>query len=539
MVKGHYAPSGNFHLVLMFGPLLFESGIREINHGVLISPRKPPTLFPDRLGEKVPKVRCPFFYQNKHNNGRAEIGFKSFPARPRPVLADLKRVYGGAFSGYPESRHESDTAVVRCLIQEAEGFLKIRKSKKKHTVEAWKVRSAARLTEQLKSCLGNEVEKHLRRFANILYENKKDTEWSILLNNCQLLANRLLGGEDFEYVVPQLPRDMKDETGFKWPRYLLSFGNHIEGFGKSLYQPNCLITHFCQSTPTIDYDVIDFMQAQKADPRGSSHIKAISGLSLHPDSTRRNSSGLPLDQLWIVPGEALSILQFHLVRSSYKYGEIFNAVDQESETEKEQAWLRNRLRVLQLLDVFASFTGALGVTLFDQFRSMGPDRLSRVTLPAARVMGNMRADEKLVILDQLGPRLIHYKMTHRTPNGMVPVINRIPWVRWWRRQGKWKKWNHRDLGPVGDLEESQVLMAESSTGDDDDDDGRDPVHGEEVVSRIMGFFVGPLSLISPELAVGAGGIIRFHENSWVSVPVGADTYIRQYTCRKARTVRED
>lgn len=27
MMKGHYAPSGNFHLSLMFGPLVFESGL--------------------------------------------------------------------------------------------------------------------------------------------------------------------------------------------------------------------------------------------------------------------------------------------------------------------------------------------------------------------------------------------------------------------------------------------------------------------------------------------------------------------------------
>ena len=27
MIKGHYAPSGNFHLSLMFGPLIFESGL--------------------------------------------------------------------------------------------------------------------------------------------------------------------------------------------------------------------------------------------------------------------------------------------------------------------------------------------------------------------------------------------------------------------------------------------------------------------------------------------------------------------------------
>ncbi len=27
MTKGHYAPAGNFHLSLMFGPLIFESGL--------------------------------------------------------------------------------------------------------------------------------------------------------------------------------------------------------------------------------------------------------------------------------------------------------------------------------------------------------------------------------------------------------------------------------------------------------------------------------------------------------------------------------
>jgi hypothetical protein len=29
MLKGNLAPAGNFHLSLMFGPLIFESGLKE------------------------------------------------------------------------------------------------------------------------------------------------------------------------------------------------------------------------------------------------------------------------------------------------------------------------------------------------------------------------------------------------------------------------------------------------------------------------------------------------------------------------------
>ncbi|RYO88022.1 hypothetical protein DL764_008781 [Monosporascus ibericus] len=328
--------------------------------------------------------------------------------------------------------------------------------------------------------------------ADILLE--RNAEWSLVTNNCQLLANRLLMGKDFEYIIPRFPSNLGDKTNdddFHGPRYLISFGNHIEGFGKSFYQANCLITNYCQSMPTIDYDLLEYVHWSPEQSSGPSlevdpFSKALGELSLlnyNPDT-----APLPVEQLWFMPNDSLSLLQFHLLRQPHKYRDL------SKKPLRDKEWLKNRLAVMQLLDVFASFTGALGVFLFNLF-VREPQLLKLITIPPSRVLGNMRADEKLRILRGLGSRGVIYDITNRGSSAMAQVVN----------------------------------LRRRLSGD--------PVYGEEVLCRIVGFFVAPIALVSPAAAKAVGGSFRLHNGFWIGVNVGGHTYVMQYLGRKVKNTR--
>ncbi|KAK0649820.1 hypothetical protein B0T16DRAFT_508725 [Cercophora newfieldiana] len=501
MMKGHYAPSGNFHLSLMFGPLIFESGLPKINHGVLISPRPPPAFFTDGgvgdVNDAWRKKELPFFYWDKDKKkphlGKTDEVFR----KPRPILACLKRVYSAAFSGYPESASQREAAVVACLIECGDRYATLAGSLKdteKRREELGKLGDD--LQSQLKICLGEEVDKHLSRIANKLVQHEERGEWSILTNNCQLLVNLLLSGEDFEYIIPLPPKDLRDQN-FRWPRYLISFGNHIEGFGKSLYQPNCLMTQYNQSNRMVDYDLVEFME-RCSEPHSKSLTVINQFLSRRNSGKDKDGNDETLirclDTLWALPGDTLSLLQFHFLRPPHKYPYHLD----------EDCWVKSRLRAMQLLDVVAVFTSALGNSLYRLF-TRDPKLLSRITIPPARVLGNFRADEKLRIIDTLGPRGTFYDIVNRVPNAMSRVVE----------------------------EPSRFWKTSSNAGDSDD-----PVHGEEVVCRIVGWFVAPLSAVSPALGAAIGGSFRLHENFWITVNVGTHTYALQYMCKEAKKVRD-
>ncbi|KAK3292179.1 uncharacterized protein B0H64DRAFT_445138 [Chaetomium fimeti] len=505
MVKSHFAPAGNFHLALMFGPLVFESGVKGSNHGVRVSPRPPPTLFAGKAVEtqsEWPRQRLPILFKDRCS-GQPKLGYTidEVDQTPRPILACVKRVYGAAFSGYPESNAASQQEVIRCLAREGVGYAKIPRSKSAAARRMALDKAAQRLVQQMEKCIGREVDKHLERFGRRLVDLRDNVDWNFMMNNCQLLVNRLLQGDkDFEYSIPLFPSSLmsssnrdderSEDDHYRWPRYLVSFGNHIEGFGRSLYQPNCLITSYCQSMPMVEYDVLEYIswrsQQQQSEP--NTHTRALGALS------RLRQGGdddtLPVNHLWLMPGDTLSLLQFHLVRQAQKY-----------HGQAGGAWIDNRLRVLQLLDIYGAFAGALGVSLFNLLQT-NRELLGQVTIPHARVLGNMRADESVRVTRMLGSRrAVVYDITGRVPSAMAHAV-----VHRNRRREERKK--------------------------------GEPVHGEEVLSRIVAWFVTPLSLVSPSAAAGLGALFRLHHGYWITLNVMGHTYVRQWLFKKAENMRD-
>ncbi|GAB1317933.1 hypothetical protein MFIFM68171_08143 [Madurella fahalii] len=316
--------------------------------------------------------------------------------RARPILACLKRVYGAAFSGYPQPAQPREDAVVQRLMQLGNSYMSLPRGKPAIERRSRLRQLAKDLQSSLMMCLGGEVDKHLSRIVNISLWRKDRGEWSILTNDSQLLVNLLLSGDDFEHVILLPPEDFNEES-FRWPRYLISFGNHIEGF---------------------DYDIIEYIGRCAGSP-SESHSKALTRLCQF--SPTDLSSQALLNKLWLLPGDSLSLLQFHLLRPPHEYHL------------KDKDWMENRLCVMQLLNVMATFTGALGNALYHRLLAGGRRLLSRITIPPARVLGNIRPDERLHILDKLGPRLTVYDIVNRTPNAMRPVVENP--LRFWTRPG--------------------------------------------------------------------------------------------------------
>ena len=252
----------------------------------------------------------------------------------------------------------------------------------------------------IKKMLGEEVRKYLNRTASLLMDSNAKSTWHMLGNNCQKLIDRLLNGKDFEYTFPRLPKGLGpgDSTDIwktlPWPRYLISFGDRVEGKDISIQQPNSSVTQFCHENSS-SRDIIDFLELEihrAGRNGGNACFKDLSELALViPQPGAENYWELSNNALWDLPRDSLSILQYHLLRPSSRYsttsGQAFD----------ETQWTQSRLRALQQLDTIASYTGALGSALLDLFHRE-PNITSKVAIPKSRIFGSLRADEKVRII---------------------------------------------------------------------------------------------------------------------------------------------
>jgi hypothetical protein len=408
------------------------------------------------------------------------------------LLACIKRVYGGAFSGYPESARDREARVIDILVEEANAYGAIPRTKSAtRKVELLK-EAAKRIKRSLMECLGSEVDKHLDRFARILVEKQMAKGWNMWTNSCQWLVMRLLDGKYFESIIPRFldKPDEADEESFRWPRYLVSFGPNIEGFNQSFYQPSSMITDFCQSRPTIDYDLIEHISLRRKEspetlPASWIHLSLCEAKFTGKTGT---DSPISMDALWAMPCDTLSILQFHLLRQPSKY-------------QSEGNWSRNRFRVLELLDTFASLAGALGASL-GALLSRDNNLASQIIVPSARVFGNVLASEHVRIV-RLSSRWVGYDITNRVPSAM----------------GEARKLRRK------------LQKAAGAPGD--------PVHGEEVLSALVETFLTPLVVVGGgKLAENLGQIFRFYHNGpWITVNGFGHTLVCPLFVRKVNSTR--
>lgn len=316
-------------------------------------------------------------------------------------LGTVKRVYGGAFAGNIASLAEKEDAVIR-------GFLAAAAScscKSSKTIRARRKllhAAAAKVMAPLHELLDHEVNVHLRRLATTLLAPMTRLGWNPLTNSCQQFADYLLKGKDFDHIYPLFPQSFTTDAAvrasneFPWPRYLLSFHDRIDGFHHDS-QPKSIISEFCQNRQD-RCDIIDFGQ-NKAHLRDNKETgpRFVDHLFLVPEEIIADvfASAKPgeahLDRLWELPRDALSVLQSHILRPSEKYTRL------DGSAMNPRSWVENRLRVLQQLDLFASFAGSLGLAFLNTCTA-NPRILRGIAIPHARALGTIHADEKIHII---------------------------------------------------------------------------------------------------------------------------------------------
>ncbi|KAL8877568.1 MAG: hypothetical protein Q9198_004437 [Flavoplaca austrocitrina] len=364
-------------------------------------------------------------YRDKESHERSVLE-ESHPAGDRQILCCVKRTYGAAFSGYPTSDSDYEGTVLDTFVREA-GKCRFQPSKTVPARRRQLHKSATHFCNVVKAAIGNEAKKYIWHIASTLLDSQSNPKWNMFTNNCQRLTDRLLKGKDFEYVFPRLPAGFPSLAGseewkhFEWPRYLISFGDRVEGQSINIQQPNSCVTKFCEQIGSTE-DIIDFLELEidQAELGSGNHIfKDLKELALitpqpHTEVYRTTAE----DALWDLPRDSLSILQFHLRRPFAKYS---TATGQNFD---ETQWMDGRLRVLQQLDIIACYAGALGLALLEMFRQK-PDLVNKVEIPKSRIFGSLRSNEKARVARSGG--LVRYIISQRQYNIGAERLSEAVW----------------------------------------------------------------------------------------------------------------
>ena len=415
---GHFAPAGPIHLGIMFGPLVIENGIPEYvlipasiendayehhsstSGGVLITSRPTPSLCYESTASLL-------FDKSDAHSGQIEtsaailfekdtrriIQIESRVQRYRQLLASVKRVYGGAFSGRDVRLREKEAAVVHSLIEASDSFRYIGSK----SVAANRTRlhaKATRVMALVRDLISHDVDTHLKKFCSVLLDSETTLRWHPISNTCQDFADRLLRDKMFEGILPKFPREFLTDVNVR-AEPKLSCIRYVVSMGTSIDTPLALLSPQHRSVVWRYYheirdncDLIEYAervtQKQASIPQ---HVRRIL-VPNSPESAFDMSVVDVVDQLWQLPRDTLSMLQTHLLRTSEKYSSAQGL----RLTRRE--WAVQRLRVLWQLDLFASFAGAWASTWLAEFVERPEKLLSHGFLPDAATYGTVHAGEK-------------------------------------------------------------------------------------------------------------------------------------------------
>jgi hypothetical protein len=317
------------------------------------------------------------------------------PIRDRPTLAHVKRVYGVAFSGYNDFSETTQADIIDEFIKEADNcdfdsskMLKARRSQLHQ--------SSKHIVDLLRTCIGHEVEKYLMKIESVLFDPKTNISFDLTNNNCQRLVSALLGGKDFEYFFPRFPERLEStlepfETP-EWPQYLVSFGEHLARTKAEFYEESSIVERFLAKYR--EYDLIDFLEYNlDRSNYGNANPQISKAKSLYlliaPEGTATTYD--LTNTLWEMPRDTLAILQSHLHRPVWKYrtesGQLLD----------DQDLLRNRLLLLEQLDMFNSLAGSLGNIIRSRLLQT-PEMVKRIFIPKAHAFTHFNANDKVRII---------------------------------------------------------------------------------------------------------------------------------------------
>ena len=320
------------------------------------------------------------------------------------LLASAKLVYGGVFSGYRARNREKEKELVDLLVSVSESLKFI--PSKRVIVHHTALRSgAAVILEALAELLGSEVHSQLERFAKNLLNPKTALRWNLRSNSCQTFANNLLRG-DLKGLYPIPPgypspkRYLSTSPEDTWSRYLFCFKNTIDSpqhWNLSLQCRSIIWQFYGWSRDNCDLIEFTELQLRKESPEARKTLDVL--LLQAPDASTKilgdRGKADIANALWDLPRDSLSILQTHLLRRPEKY------CTTEGFALTKEGWVKNRIQVLQQLDVFACVGGGLASAWLANFERY-PEDLRELIFPDSEMYGTLRADEQMVTI-QLGP----------------------------------------------------------------------------------------------------------------------------------------
>ena len=318
----------------------------------------------------------------------------------RPVLASVKRVYGGAFTGRDTRLNERENGAVQGLIIASDSFQQV---DGKHVSAHYKRlhTEAAKVVLLVRGVMNHDVSLYVKQFSSVLLNPKTTLRWDARSNTCQDFADHLLRDPKFGGLMPKLPKAfVNDETvranpEYPVPRYLVSFGISIDTPIALLRpQPRSVVWRFYHGIRD-DCDLIEY--AERINDKQASipqHLQRVSILGATQPTEGDNVDDM-IDSLFMLPRDTLSILQTHLLRRYEKYS------SPEGFALSKREWVKNRLQILQQLDLFGSLCGAWGSAWLAEFLENPAGLQSEACWPDAVTYGTLHVSESV---PAIGPR---------------------------------------------------------------------------------------------------------------------------------------
>ena len=314
--------------------------------------------------------------------------------RDRQLLASVKRLYGGAFSGRDARLYQKEEAVVLSLVTASDSFRYLPSKSVSANYNRLHAK-AAKVLSLVREMISHDVNLHLKRFSSVLLDHKTLLRWDARSNTCQDFADNVLRDPVFGGLIPKLPREFVTDQSvranpeYRVLRYLISFGTSIDTPIALLRpQPRSVVWRFYHEIRD-NCDLIEY--AERVTYKQASippHLRRISVLQ-YSESTADVSVDDLVDSLWELPRDTLSILQTHLLRRREKY----SSPQGFALTQRE--WVINRLQILQQLDVFGSLAGAWGSAWLAEFLRKPEGLLLKGAWPDAARCGNLHASENI------------------------------------------------------------------------------------------------------------------------------------------------
>lgn len=335
------------------------NGQHRYPDGVLISIRSPPQFsdWGSHLYKESETATAGLALNDRRGLAKGHLDPKS---RIRRLKACMKQVLGGLFSRHKTSEWESESVVIKALVEQAEAY---RPDHIKPLSDQKRLRSAAeKVMKKLRKLIGQKVRQYLEIISRRLFDHELQLKMDFFTNNCQYFCDQLLqqtpfgsfldgdaSGSLFSMSFATRPGDYaKDDVSSKWDvpfgmteEYLLDFysGKYNDsdiidtlqeywydwgGFGRNLYQFQHLFPWDCTEA-----------------------YKQMGG--------KCNECSLS-KHVWSFPFDALSITKLHLLRRSSQYPPSSN---NRGRPKRGEWHLDNRLTVLLAQDALVTVAKAL------------------------------------------------------------------------------------------------------------------------------------------------------------------------------------